>query len=117
MGDISKNFSRSEFLCGCNKCGFDTVDIELIQLCETVRELNGNVALKVGCGCRCRDHNKREGGADKSQHLIGKAADLYVNNPTLVYYTLCDMYPDKYGFGLYSWGVHVDSRSKKGRWT
>ena len=116
MGDLSEHFSRVEFECKCGICGFDTVDAELIKLCEVVRVLNGNIALEVASGARCDAHNMQEGGGIRSKHLLGKAADLYVSSPTLMYYTLCDMYPDKYGFGLYRWGVHVDVRAVMARW-
>lgn len=115
MGDISKNFSRSEFSCKCG-CGFDTVDVELPALCEEVREIDGGLPMTPSCGCRCVEHNKNEGGEDDSQHLLGKAADLPCRNPWHVYKELCRRYQDKYGFGVYSWGVHVDVRAEKARW-
>ena len=34
---MSKYFSRSEFSCNCG-CGFDTVDFELIQMLDGLRE-------------------------------------------------------------------------------
>jgi len=49
VGDISEHFSRSEFRCKCG-CGQDTVDVELIELCEVVRDLNGNKPLVVTSG-------------------------------------------------------------------
>jgi len=115
MGDrLSNNFLRSEFECRCG-CGQDTVDIELIRLCEEVREFEGE-SIAPSSGNRCTTHNKKEGGGKKSQHLYGRAADLPVKNSLLVYNWLCRMYPDQYGFGLYNSFVHVDSRSGKARW-
>jgi len=115
MGDLSKHFSRSEFECKCG-CGQDTIDAELIMLCETVREMNGNQPLSINSGNRCKKYNEIVGGSQNSQHILSRAADLPVRNPTYIFDLLCMTFPDKYGFGLYHWGVHVDSRSNAARW-
>ena len=113
---ISPNFYRHEFACKCG-CGFNTVDVELLTLCETVRQINGHKPIEPNCGCRCQKHNIEVGGSQGSQHLKGRAADLPCDYPEIVYKELCKRYPDEYGFGLYGWGVHVDSRSKNSaRW-
>jgi len=114
MGDISKHFSRYEFACKCG-CGKDTVDVELVKLCEVSREFVG-ASITPSSGCRCPRHNKEVGGGDKSQHLLCKAGDLPVDNPRDLYNFLCSKYPNKYGFGLYNTFVHADCRSKKARW-
>jgi len=115
MGDISKNFNRYEFACPCG-CGFDTVDVELAMLVEEVREINGNKPITPNSGCRCKDHNQHIGGNKRSMHLTGKAADMPVDKPRMVFDELCRRHPGKYGFGLYETFVHIDSRSDKGRW-
>jgi len=108
------NFPRYEFACKCG-CGFDTVDIELQPLCEDVRSFEG-APVTVASGCRCPKHNRLVGGAYRSQHVLARAADLYVEYPKKTYDYLCEKYPNKYGFGLYDWGIHVDTRSNKARW-
>lgn len=115
MGDLSDNFSRLEFECHCG-CGFNTVDKELLDICEYVRSINGDVPLKVLSGCRCIMHNAAVGGAKHSQHKIGRAADLKVKNPQDIYDQLCAHYPGEFGFGIYKTFVHVDSRSDATRW-
>ena len=57
MGDISENFSRSEFACRCG-CGFATVDVELIKTLEVVRK-QFNKPIKINSSCRCEEHNER----------------------------------------------------------
>lgn len=111
MGDLSKNFSRHEFACKCG-CGFNTVDVELLDLCEEVREIAG-VPITPTSGCRCSAHNLASGGGKRSQHLFGRAVDLPVPDPKKVFDELCKRYPDEYGFGRYmdDGFVHVDSRS------
>ena len=102
-------FKRKEFACKCG-CGFDTVDYELLGLCNEVREFEGEPVV-VSSGCRCELHNLAVGGASKSEHLFARAGDLRVDDPEKTYRWLCRQYPDKYGFGLYDWGVHVDTRT------
>lgn len=113
MGDLSKNFSRHEFACKCG-CGFDTVDAVLLELCEQVREMNGG-PVRVISGCRCAAHNKKEKGSPKSQHMQGRAADLFVKDPVKIYYKLIEQY-NCFGVGLYKTWIHVDSRIAKARW-
>jgi len=73
MGDLSRNFSSREFACRCG-CGLDTVDKELIDKLQQVRDKFG--PLTVTSGRRCRAHNKRQGGSPNSAHLSGLAVDL-----------------------------------------
>jgi uncharacterized protein YcbK (DUF882 family) len=109
------HFKRKEFACKC-KCGFDTVDIELLPLCEEVRELEGE-PVEVLSGCRCKAHTNDVGGKRYSMHTNGRAADLSVSDPLRVFDYLCNKYPDRYGLGLYDWGVHVDTRTNgPARW-
>ena len=79
MGDLSAHFSRREFACKCG-CGLDTVDKRLLDLCELVRTWTGG-PVRVVSGHRCQEHNRRVGGSPKSQHVLGRAADLAVPNP------------------------------------
>jgi len=109
------HFTRSEFACKCG-CGFDTVDMELINLCNDVREFEG-ASVVVLSGCRCELHNAAIGGAKHSQHKLARAADLAVSDPWKTYQYVCNKYSNCYGFGLYDWGVHVDTRSgNPARW-
>ena len=114
MGDISKNFSRSEFACK-DYCGFATVDVELLQVLELVRERFGSV--KINSACRCTTHNKNVGGAKGSKHKLGIAADIVVKDvKPIEIFTFLDMYqPNKYGLKAYKTFTHVDVRSDKWR--
>lgn len=111
---LSAHFDRAEFRCPCG-CGGDTVDGELLYLCEVVRAIVGK-PVTVTSGFRCVDHNAAVGGAENSQHLWGRAADLAVPAPLAVYQELCTLFPDTYGFGVYGTYIHVDSRGEKARW-
>ena len=74
----SKYFKRSEFACKCN-CGFDVVDTELLEILEDVREHFGE-AVTITSACRCDSHNTKIGGSKGSQHKLGKAADIVVED-------------------------------------
>lgn len=75
MGDLSRNFSRDEFACKCG-CGYSAISPKLIDLLQTIRGYIG-VPMTILSGCRCEEHNKDVGGVEFSQHLYGRAADIY----------------------------------------
>ena len=122
MSKISPNFKRHEFTCKCG-CGFDTVDVELLIVAELAREILG--PYTPNSGCRCVNHNEYiqklanpeyKPYSSKSQHLIGRAIDIPANMPGDLYARLDEQFPNKYGIGLYVWGVHIDTRNEKARW-
>jgi len=116
MGDISENFSRKEFACKCG-CGFDTVDVQLIDVLENIR-CYFDAPLLISSACRCESHNKEVGGKPGSLHRLGRAADIDVVmvSPVEVQKFLKSQYPDELGIGCYDTFTHVDSRNSKGRW-
>jgi uncharacterized protein YcbK (DUF882 family) len=127
MSNLSTNFSRNEFSCrGINNkgghpgqwCGNDTVDAELILILEDVRQVFGGNPILITSGCRCPVHNRHEGGADGSFHILGKGADFKIKNVHAdnVADYMEQKYPDKYGIGRYVGRTHVDCRFKKARW-
>ena len=107
---ISKHFDRSEFACKCG-CGYDTIDIETLDVLEAVRHAFGPVT--VTSACRCIAHNMKVGGASRSQHIFGRACDIKALNvsPGVVFSFLTANYSGRFGFGLYDSFVHVDTRS------
>lgn len=115
--NVSANFTRSEFKCNCSNCDFDTVDVELVNVLQDVRDHFGK-SVTVTSGNRCVEYNKRVGGADNSYHVRGRAADIQVANttPNEVYNYLQSKYPNKFGLGSYSTFTHIDTRTGKGRW-
>ncbi len=117
MGDLSKNLNRKEFKCNCGKCDYDTVDIELVTVIQNVREYFES-PVTITSGNRCPDYNKSIGGAPKSYHPRGRAADIVVSGvPTnRVYRFLTQKYPGSYGIGKYDSFTHVDTRSYCARW-
>ena len=121
MGDLSANFSRREFACKCG-CGFDTVDVELLQVLQDMAdhfsdELDRKIMCIITSGCRCKKHNRLEGGEDESKHLLAIAADIVVGSvePIELFDYFDREYPSTLGIILYDWGVHVDVRQNKFR--
>lgn len=132
MGNLSKNLSRSEFLCECC-CGFDTVDIKLVEMlqgaCDHFAAVYGTkIKISITGPNRCKAHNtKVTGNPDSnSQHIYGRAADhkIYAYTcgewmqipPIEVYDYYDEAYPEC-GLGIYVNRVHADSRTNgPARW-
>lgn len=113
---ISKNFYREEFACKCG-CGFDTVDVRLIEVLQDIRDYFGK-RVWITSGCRCEEHNKKSGGWPSSQHMLGKAADFVVSDvgALQVQAYLKQKYKDELGIGCYQHWTHVDSRNYRAKW-
>ena len=137
---LSKRLSRSEFSCECG-CGFDTVDIKLIEVLEDVCEYversykASRVIIHILSGCRCPKHNEvvqlehTKGyvpNSSKSTHMYGIAADFYLEvitrngkrivvPPSLIATYLEASYPDNYGIGRYINRVHLDVKTGRAR--
>lgn len=131
MGDLTRNFSNSEFHCECG-CGFGLQDGKLTYVLQRLRdhlnaiypmELDG-IWIKITGPSRCRESTLEVGGTPKSKHLEGIACDFKVINssdgevmdPRIAYRILNEWYPDTFGIGLYHNRVHLDTREAKARW-
>ena len=114
-GDIAIHFNRAEFACKCG-CGFDTVDVDLIEYLEEVR-LQFYAPVTILSGCRCEKHNKDVGGAANSQHTKGRAADFVVEgvSPWDVQ-EFCEDELEVRALGRYDTFTHIDSRRGYARW-
>jgi uncharacterized protein YcbK (DUF882 family) len=76
MGDLSENFSRTEFACKCG-CGYDDIDARVVRMCQTIRDAVGS-SVRINSACRCLRRNAAAGGVKNSYHTEGLAADLSV---------------------------------------
>jgi len=129
VGDISDHFSRWEFTCRCG-CGFNTVDIELVDVLEDLYEnfeiIYKEIKIEITGPNRCWQHNLDEEGEDGSKHLLAQAADIKVFciktycpsqiDSELIWSYLTTKYSDKYGIGRYRDRTHIDVRKNKARW-
>jgi hypothetical protein len=78
MGDLTKNFSRSEFACKCG-CGYADIDPEVVEICEEIRVAIGH-GFTPNSGCRCKKHNMLIKGSVDSAHTKGLACDVPINS-------------------------------------
>lgn len=117
MGDLSKDFNKSEFMCkcGCNKFNLSPVLIDALQ---QLRDYIGQPII-INSACRCEKHNVAVGGVKNSLHLRGKAADIRVKGiePRELARLAAEISDFRNGgIGTYDNFVHVDVRGKKARW-
>lgn len=105
-----KHFKMSEFRCRC--CGEALMDLEFIKRLDLLRSKFCK-PLVVTSGFRCPQHNKRSGGSEFSQHLLGLAADLswseYGGNERLRLLKLAIDLGFK-GIGFHEKFIHLDLR-------
>ena len=124
---LSPAFRVREFRC---LDGTDTILIDegLVVLLQCIREHFGK-PVHITSGYRTAEHNAAVGGSKSSQHLLGRAADFYVEGvpvATVAAYAET-LLPGRGGIGRYpkdakhparktGW-VHIDTRAGKSRWT
>ena len=114
---ISTNFRVREFKC---RDGGDPVFVgdELLEVLQDLRDVSGD-EVYITSSYRTITYNARVGGAKKSKHMYGIAADIKskVWTAKQVFDYLDSKYFDKYGVGYYKAGyVHIDTRPEKVRW-
>nr|DAV98298.1 MAG TPA: peptidase [Caudoviricetes sp.] len=121
---LAPGFKVREFRC---RDGSDVVMIDqtLVVLLQAIREHFGK-PVTITSGYRTAAHNAAVGGAKSSQHLLGRAADIQVQDtdPLAVAAYAESLMPGWGGVGRYpvkagrtkGW-VHVDTRPNKSRWT
>ena len=123
---LAPGFKVREFRC---RDGSDVVMIDesLVVLLQCIREHFGK-PITITSGYRTAAHNTAVGGAKSSQHLLGRAADFYVEGvpvATVAAYAET-LLPGRGGIGRYpkdaahpsrktGW-VHIDTRPNKSRW-
>lgn len=125
MGDLTKNFNRSEYAC---PHGVDLVHPDLAKGMQEYRDILG-VPVKITSACRCDEcgPNQAYHWASMNQDIPGRAADSIALGGK----TLLDMYAAALqvevfrngGIGIYPYDnplqgfLHLDVRSKApGRW-
>lgn len=113
---LTDNFSSEEFTCKCG-CGYDDIDLGLVNHLQDARVHFGK-KIKINSGCRCLEHNRKQGSKDTSQHVKGRAADIVVEDtaPEVVADYFCNKKDLFGGVGRYSTFTHVDTRGYNARW-
>ena len=115
-------FTRAEFKCKCGGKFCDgypaEIDMNMVKIADQIRDKIGK-PITINSGLRCKTHNSNVGGVSNSQHLLGKAADLGCPSgctPAQMASIADEIMGDTGGIGIYSWGIHIDTRSAKSRW-
>lgn len=116
---LTPHFRRSELACRCRResCDAKEMDSSHMQKLEAIR-VDWGRPLIVTSGSRCEWWNKRIGGAEHSQHLLGLATDFHFasEEEAQAFAALADEH-DFGGIGTGIHLVHIDSRADRHRWT
>lgn len=80
MGATSVHFKHGELACPC--CNLNNCKPILVAALEQFRSEGSDLPLLVHCAYRCPTHNKVVGGAARSQHVYGLAADISIQGKT-----------------------------------
>lgn len=124
---LTNNFSKSEFECNSGaempKDVLDNVKLLAIQL-QVIRDYVGK-PIRINSAYRCKEHNSSVGGSKRSQHLLGKAADITIDTftPDEVFDIIENMLTNETlesfyvgGIGCYNTFTHLDIRDYRARW-
>ena len=118
---ISKNFQYKEFDCqgkGC--CSTTIIDEKLVEYVQRIRDHFGK-PVTITSPYRCEVHNRRVGGATKSYHMQGRAADIVVQGVSSREVAKYAESIGILGIGLYEtsadgYFTHIDTRTTKSFW-
>ena len=98
--------------------GFDNMNETLIRGLNYVRQ-QMEQPLRVNSGYRTKEHNKEVGGVVGSQHTLGKAADIHIDDQEMgdkIAYWFKDYLGEDVGIGRYNTFIHIDVRGHKAEW-
>ncbi len=120
---LTTNFSLSEF----NKRNYNVpTDVlrNLIELAKNLQVLRDEVKkpIKITSGYRPAELNAKVGGATKSRHITGEAADFKIEGYTpkqvaaIIEKLIAAGKMKQGGLGTYSTWTHFDVRGTKARW-
>ena len=98
-------FTEAELKCKCGNC-YGTMNAEFMEKLNLLREHCGFPFI-ISSAYRCKEHNKKVGGAPRSAHTLGRAVDVVVSGAEAVLLiTACV----DFGFN----GLGVQQNKKKG---
>lgn len=118
---LSTNFKSNEFDChGSGCCTSTLIDEKLVNYVQKIRDHFGK-SVTISSGYRCATHNKNVGGATKSYHSKGQAADIVVSGVAPAEVAKYAESIGILGIGLYETDsdghfVHIDTRTSKSFW-
>lgn len=113
---LTPNLKVEEFAC---RDGSDVILIseELVTLLQKIRD-HFKRSMEICSGYRTESYNQKVGGAAKSQHMLGMAADIAIAgiSPLEVAQYAEFLQPASGGIGVYPTFTHVDVRAGRARW-
>ena len=118
---VAKNFHSGEFDChGQNCCKETKINKKLVEYIQNIRD-HFNSPINITSAYRCSLHNSAIGGANRSRHCAGDAADIVVVNHTPLEVARYAESIGILGIGLYEtssdgYFVHIDTRDYKSFW-
>tara|TARA_R110000764_G_scaffold20407_2_gene52402 strand:- start:2952 stop:3329 length:378 start_codon:yes stop_codon:yes gene_type:complete len=122
---LTENFNSSEFECNDGSKMPDSVLKNIKELAKNLQVIRNVVCAPITINSAYRNaiYNKQIGGANKSLHLVGKAADITIEGmtPKEVHTLLSDLMEEgtiaEGGLGSYNLFTHYDIRGTKTRWS
>lgn len=110
---VAENFSLHEFQCHCGAVKLCPALVDKLQQLRNAL----NRPIVITSGYRCEEHNRAVGGAQRSQHLLGRAADIRVAGLTPEEVAGVAEAVGFKGIGIYPTFTHVDVREgPQARW-
>lgn len=121
---MTEHFSRDEFKSKDGAHFPYEVKQNLKVLAEQLEVLREHFQkpIDINSGYRSPKHNAKVGGADNSQHLAGKAADIVIEGISpdevadAIEFLIDSKMMKQGGLGRYETFTHYDIRGKKARW-
>ena len=117
-GDIrlSEHFKVYEFRCKDNTDPI-FVSLTLVNVLQRIRE-HFKKPVYINSAYRNPAYNAMIGGAKRSMHMYGMAADIHINGvtPKQIAEFAETIMPDRGGIGIYDNFSHIDVREVKSRW-
>ena len=112
---ITEHFKLKEF--ACNNSEAIIISEKLCYILEAIRAHFGKSVI-ITSGYRTPEHNAKVGGATKSQHMLGLAADIKITgvNPSDIASYARTLMPTYGGIGIYSAFTHIDVRESLTNW-
>lgn len=113
---LSEHFKVCEFRCKDNTDPI-FVSLTLVSALECIRE-HFKKPVYINSAYRNPAYNAMIGGAKKSMHMYGMAADIHINGvtPKQIAEFAETLMPYTGGIGIYDNFCHIDVRPVKSRW-
>ena len=121
---LTTNFLLDEFKCKDGSAVPTHLLPNVILLAKHLQKIRDRIGrpIHINSGYRSISYNRQIGGVQNSQHLLGKAADIYVSgmSPKVLSNIIINMINEGViingGLGIYTSFVHYDVRNVPTRW-